>query len=129
MPQHDAVTALRRFGLGPKPGDMKKIAGDPRGFLVASLADKTAANIDNNPLLDPSYVVYAEAQEAQMAQRMAAALAKDAGKVEGEKAAAGATGSKQPLASDMQPAEMVAKPAVLPGRACWRQCRQTCRAP
>ena len=112
MPQHDAVTALRRFGLGPKPGDMKKIAGDPRGFLVASLADKTAANIDDNPLLDPSYVVYAEAQEAQMAQRMAAALAKDAGKVEGEKAAAGATGSKQPLASDMPPAEMVAKPAV-----------------
>ncbi len=79
MPQHDAVTALRRFGLGPKPGDMKKIAGDPRGFLLASLADPAGARLES-PQLTPSYVVYAEAQEAQMAQRLAVALAKEAEK-------------------------------------------------
>ncbi|MEQ1612407.1 MAG: DUF1800 domain-containing protein, partial [Hyphomicrobiaceae bacterium] len=82
MPQHDAVTALRRFGLGPKPGDMLKIANDPRGFLLAGLADKASARLDK-PELQPSHAVFAEAQEAQMAQRLARALvnevAKDAG--------------------------------------------------
>jgi uncharacterized protein (DUF1800 family) len=84
MPQHDNVTALRRFGLGPKPGDMLKIAGDPRGFLLGSLADRNAARIDH-PDLDPSHVVYALAQEAQLAQRLAQALMKEAAKVEAAK--------------------------------------------
>jgi uncharacterized protein (DUF1800 family) len=81
MSQSDTVTALRRFGLGPKPGEMQKIAGDPRGALLASITDKTAGRLDQ-PELDPSHVVYAMAQEAQMAQRLAQALMKDALKPE-----------------------------------------------
>ena len=112
MPQHDAVIALRRFGLGPKPGDMKKIANDPRGFLLGSLTDKAAAKIDN-PLLDPSFVVYAEAQEAQMTQKLAQALVKEAAKTDGvttKQAAASPQTSMAPNA--MQPADMAAKPAA-----------------
>ena len=77
MPQFDAVTAFRRFGLGPKPGDITKVANDPRGFLASCLADKTAARIDN-PELQPSYAVFAMAQEAQLAQRLANILMKEA---------------------------------------------------
>ena len=100
MPQHDVVTALRRFGLGPKPGDMQKIGNDPRGFLLASIADKTAARIDN-PELDPSYVVYAQAQEAFMAQRLAQLLAKEAPKISSAPAAPGQVVAMAPQAMDM----------------------------
>lgn len=33
----DAVTALRRFGLGSRPGEPRRIAADPRGFLLSQL--------------------------------------------------------------------------------------------
>ena len=79
MPPHDAITALRRFGLGPKPGDLQRIIADPRGYTIASLADKSAALI-SNPDLESSHVVFAAIQEAQLAQRLAAALVKDAAK-------------------------------------------------
>ena len=38
MSSRDAATALRRFGLGPRPGEIKSISGDPRGFVLAALA-------------------------------------------------------------------------------------------
>jgi uncharacterized protein (DUF1800 family) len=33
----DAVLALHRFGMGPRPGSIAAIAGDPRGALLAEL--------------------------------------------------------------------------------------------
>jgi uncharacterized protein (DUF1800 family) len=36
-----AAIAASRFGLGPRPGDLARIAGDPRGWLGAQLADAT----------------------------------------------------------------------------------------
>ncbi len=33
----DAVLALNRFGMGPKPGSVAAIASDPRGALLAEL--------------------------------------------------------------------------------------------
>ncbi|HEY6026236.1 MAG TPA: hypothetical protein VIV09_04980, partial [Pseudolabrys sp.] len=36
-PRHDAALALHRFGFGPKPGDIVRIASDPRGALLAEL--------------------------------------------------------------------------------------------
>jgi uncharacterized protein (DUF1800 family) len=41
----DAVTALTRFGLGPRPGDLAGIAADPRAALIADIADRDAAVI------------------------------------------------------------------------------------
>jgi uncharacterized protein (DUF1800 family) len=37
MSTRDAVTALRRFGLGARPGELKSAAGDPRGYLAQQL--------------------------------------------------------------------------------------------
>lgn len=79
MSQHDVVTAVRRFGLGPKPGDLSRIAADPRGFVAAQLANRNGALLDGADL-QPSHVVFAEAQEAQMAQRLAKALANEMNK-------------------------------------------------
>ena len=39
MSARDAVTALRRFGLGARPGEVKRIAGDPRGYVLQSLTE------------------------------------------------------------------------------------------
>ena len=73
----DAATAFRRFGLGARSGDLKRIAGDPRGYVLAALASPDAARI-TAPGLEPSHVVFAAAQEAQQAQQLAKALAKNA---------------------------------------------------
>lgn len=37
MSTRDAIIALRRFGLGPRPGEARRIARDPRGYLLTSL--------------------------------------------------------------------------------------------
>ncbi len=77
MPPHSTTIALRRLGLGPKPGDVKRIAADPRGFVLASLADPKRALIDD-PDLEPSHVVLAEARAAQVEVK-AARMAKSGG--------------------------------------------------
>ena len=33
----EAALALHRFGMGPRPGSIDKIASDPRGALLAEL--------------------------------------------------------------------------------------------
>lgn len=45
-----AALALHRFGMGPRPGDIDKIANDPRGALLAELR----AGV--KPLTDPALV-------------------------------------------------------------------------
>lgn len=64
MSTRDAATAHRRFGLGARPGDMARAAGDPRGFVLAQLADAAGARLERAGL-EPSWVVFAEAQRAQ----------------------------------------------------------------
>lgn len=54
----DAVTAVRRFGLGPKPGDIARIASDPRGWVVSTLADPKVALIADTKVLRPSPAVF-----------------------------------------------------------------------
>lgn len=75
MSGEDQSLALRRFGLGARPGDLKRIASDPRGYVLESLAAKQGALLDGHEL-PPSWEVFAEAQELarmQKAERMAAA--------------------------------------------------------
>lgn len=64
----DAATAVRRFGLGPKPGDIARIAADPRGYVLAALADPAAARISDGAELRPSPKVFAELEEARVEQ-------------------------------------------------------------
>ena len=64
MSARDAVTALRRFGLGARPGEVKRIAGDPRGYVLQSLTEPGRVRIDD-PALEPSHVTFAAAMAAQ----------------------------------------------------------------
>jgi uncharacterized protein (DUF1800 family) len=70
MSNTDALTALRRFGLGGRPGELKKISGDPRGFVLASIARPLSANI-SDPDLDSSAETYRASQVAQQQQKIA----------------------------------------------------------
>lgn len=77
MSMRDAVTALRRFGLGARPGEIKRIEGDPRGFLLQSLTRPEAARLEH-PDLRPSHVTFTEAMVAQRAKRQAEVQRKSA---------------------------------------------------
>ena len=64
----DAATAVRRFGLGPKPGDIARIAADPRGYVTAALANPQLARIDNSIELEPTPGVFAALEDARIEQ-------------------------------------------------------------
>jgi uncharacterized protein (DUF1800 family) len=73
----DATTALRRFGLGARPGDIAKVSADPRGFVVAQLSQPEAVKLDD-PDLDTSGVVLSNVQLGQAQRRQAREAAQDA---------------------------------------------------
>jgi len=112
MSSRDALTAVRRFGLGAKPGDLKRISGDPRGYLLAALAEPGAA-LMTHPDLQASHVVFAAAQEAQRAQRLAKAQMKeDAGSAAPADAVVEKPNPEKPVVPDMgETATMQAPPA------------------
>ena len=64
MSARDAVTALRRFGLGARPGEINASPAIPRGFVLQSLTDPARVRIDD-PALEPSHVTFAAAMAAQ----------------------------------------------------------------
>ncbi|CAN5278002.1 DUF1800 family protein [soil metagenome] len=43
QPVRDARTALTRFGLGVEPGEIRSLAGDPRGYVAAQLGKGSPA--------------------------------------------------------------------------------------
>lgn len=75
MSAREAVIAMRRFGLGTRPGDVQRISGDPRGFLANQLANASLVLL-NDPDLEPSHLVFAEAQRLQREQKAAKDLQK-----------------------------------------------------
>jgi uncharacterized protein (DUF1800 family) len=75
MNTREAAIAARRFGLGPKPGDLRRISSDPRGYVTAALARKDAALLEA-PGLDPSHVSLVRMREARQAQQLARAVEK-----------------------------------------------------
>jgi uncharacterized protein (DUF1800 family) len=64
----DGSTAVRRFGLGPKPGDIARIATDPRGYVLAALAYPAAARIPDSQELESTPAVFASLEEARIEQ-------------------------------------------------------------
>ena len=70
----EASLATRRFGLGPRPGDLKRIAGDPRGYVLASLAKPDAALL-SAPNLQSTSTNLTAWQEANFAEQVARAMA------------------------------------------------------
>jgi uncharacterized protein (DUF1800 family) len=69
MSRRDAALALRRFGLGARPGDIATAIGDPRGFLKAQLAQPEAALVRR--ALPAGHVILAEIQVARRSVRLA----------------------------------------------------------
>jgi len=67
----EALVALTRFGLGPRPGEAAAIAADPRGFVAAQCDRPQAARIDRP--LEPSDVLIPGFVEARRARKMALA--------------------------------------------------------
>lgn len=63
----DALIALTRFGLGPRPGERRHAAGDPRGFVLAQLGDRDAARIDGLMSLEELRGFYIEAEKPYIA--------------------------------------------------------------
>ena len=115
MSARDAVTALRRFGLGARPGEVARIAGDPRGFLLQGLTDAGRVRIDD-PTLEPSHVVFAAAMEAQRQQRLAQASAKDTGAAMKDSPGDGSAMPPAPPAGvPASPPDMQSGPAAPPG--------------
>jgi uncharacterized protein (DUF1800 family) len=66
--QRDAQMALRRFGLGARPGEVAKLGSGARDVLVASLRDPKAVVLDDVDL-DRSDVALANVQLAQQQRR------------------------------------------------------------
>lgn len=64
-----AQCALSRFGLGPRAGDLKRIAGDPRGAVEAELAKRDVAILN-----DPYLISSADAMRAFFMRKGVATL-------------------------------------------------------
>ena len=65
----EAVTALARFGLGARPGDLRAAAADPRGFLIEELRTANIALISGGGL--PSCPAALQAYYAEQQQKRA----------------------------------------------------------
>lgn len=71
-----AMIALRRFGLGARPGDIAKVGADPRGYVLASFDLRSQILLDD-PDLEPSHVTYTAAAVAGQQQKLAREIARE----------------------------------------------------
>ncbi len=96
----DASTALNRFGLGARPGDLARVAADPRGALKAELQSDRAlvATPDTAALAGTAANIQASfaAEEARKRMRDAQAVARTLLLPSAMTAGAGATEKPEP---------------------------------
>lgn len=78
-PSTDALTAVRRFGLGPRPGEIAQLAADPRGALLRQLADPRAALITDRPQLQASHKLQMELQDLRLMRQVVRVFGSGAG--------------------------------------------------
>src|SRR5262245_7648479 len=106
-PTRDAVLALHRFGLGPRPGSLAAIAADPRRALLAELERPGVGRIDSPDLMSSAQASRA-AFEARAARRAQSIVAERARK-EAEKMA-----QAQAMGDEAAKMEDAAKPPAAP---------------
>jgi uncharacterized protein (DUF1800 family) len=115
MKHREAAIAVRRFGLGPRPGDPARIAADPRGYVLAALQRKDGARITDDALEagDKTLSSLRAVQKAQKEQRAARAAPLPAmtadDPTEADKAGASLSAAKQGSAGNVA----MAKPGVV----------------
>jgi len=73
----EAVLALNRFGMGPRPGSIAAIQSDPRGALIAEL-ERGPAHLDAASTLPSSARAYRMVIDANAKRQAKAILAKKA---------------------------------------------------
>src|SRR6516165_8374442 len=73
----EAVLALNRFGMGPRPGSIAVIQSDPRGALIAEL-ERGPAHLDAASTLPSSARAYRMVIDANAKRQAKAILAKKA---------------------------------------------------
>ncbi len=93
MTHREASIALRRFGLGPRRGDLARIAGDPRGYVLAAIGNRQGAIVEDAEL-EPSHLSFLALRTAQRDQRTARNMLLEVGKD------AAAPGAKSPPGSE-----------------------------
>ena len=93
MRQREATIAVRRFGLGPRPGDIERVSGDARGYVLAALQRRDAAGIVDDEL-EPSHLSFNDLRAAQKAQREERSKDKPGGEVSQKSDPAPAAGPK-----------------------------------
>src|SRR4051812_25782696 len=78
----DAVLALNRFGMGPRPGSIAAIASDPRGALLADLERHSAslATAAGLPTTAKAFRAVNEANARRQAKAVAARKAREEAK-------------------------------------------------
>lgn len=64
-----ALKALTRFGLGPRPGDLRRIASDPRGAVKAEMMKPDAALLED-PYLESGQDLYRGFVERTVLKRL-----------------------------------------------------------
>jgi uncharacterized protein (DUF1800 family) len=94
MSVEEAALALKRFGLGPRPGDIGRIAADPKAALLAELdaADIVRLDAAGLPGAEEAYLAIRRDQIARQTARRAAPEVK-APDMEAAKSAAGMAGA------------------------------------
>jgi uncharacterized protein (DUF1800 family) len=81
-PKAQAALALHRFGMGPRPGSIAAIAGDPRGALLAELERPGAGLINNRELMTSAQASRAAFEDR--AQRQARQIVAERARKEAE---------------------------------------------
>ena len=71
----EASLALNRFGMGPRPGSIAAIAGDPRGALLAEL-ERPSVDLAAASALPSSAKAYRIVNEANAKRQARAIVAK-----------------------------------------------------
>jgi len=113
----EAVLALHRFGMGPRPGSIAAIESDPRGALIAEL-DRPAATETAASSLPSSAKAYRAVTDANAKRQARAIIAKkeqDAKRQQMAEAASMTEGTAQ--GSDDMATKMAADAVPDPGRS------------
>ena len=85
---------MRRFGLGARPGDIAKVSGDPRGYVLSQLTRVSEVRIDD-PDLEPSHVTFAAAATAQQQRRLAKDMTRESALAEAQSKVASGANTEQ----------------------------------
>src|SRR5262249_6390765 len=116
----EAVLALHRFGMGPRPGSIAAIESDPRGALIAELERSPAAAISASlPSSAKAYRIVTDANAKRQAKAIVATKAEAAKRKEMAEAAPMVEGTMPGMSAAAE--KMAAEAIPDPGRPIYLQ--------